>query len=454
LLFFRKSFVHHKNHPAKAHEIVARKWEFRTALEVYFRAWVLGPLGQNKNSGGQRHFCGQIEKFFSDLAMLPRKLADRISSLFEVFPLVAILGPRQSGKTTLAKAVFPQLPYVSLENLDIRASATADPRGFLSLYPSGAIFDEIQNVPPLFSYLQEVVDTKGVPGQYVLTGSHNFALAENISQSLAGRIALTTLLPMSMEELEPLPASPFDLINTGFYPWVHAVAKLQPADFYANYIGTYVERDLRRIVQVKDLLAFQKFLRLCAGRAGQLLNLASLASDCAISPQKVREWISVLEASFILFLLKPNHRSFTKRLVKSAKLYFHDTGLLCHLLGLERAEQLSSHHARGAIFGNFIIADARKQYANRGVTPNLSFWQNQSEVEIDLVIETGEKMHAFEIKAGETMNSHFLRNLHYWRDLTGESSSTLLYAGHQRLRQDCIDILPWKEFRIPREKDR
>jgi predicted AAA+ superfamily ATPase len=382
--------------------------------------------------------------------MFPRRLAARIASLFEVFPLVAILGPRQSGKTTLAKTVFPRLPYVSLENLDVRESATADPRGFLSIYPDGAILDEIQNVPALFSYLQEIVDRKGMPGQYLLTGSQHFALVEKISQSLAGRIALTTLLPLELEELEPMPSTPFGLIYEGFYPRVQAMKKLRPADFYANYIATYVERDLRRIVQVKDLHSFQKFLHLCAGRAGQLLNFASLARDCAISPQRAREWISVLEASFIVFLLKPNHRSFNKRLVKSAKLYFYDTGLLCHLLGITDAEQVRVHHGRGEIFENFIIADAHKRYANGGEPANLSFWQNQSGVEIDLIIEGGGSSHAIEIKSGETMVPNFLRNLHYWRNLANERSATLVYAGQQRLRQDDIDIVPWKDFRAPK----
>jgi predicted AAA+ superfamily ATPase len=381
--------------------------------------------------------------------MFPRRLAARIISLFKVFPLVAILGPRQSGKTTLARTVFPQLPYVSLENLDMRESAMADPRGFLSLYPDGAILDEIQNVPTLFSYLQEVVDAKGTPGQYVLTGSHHFALVEEISQSLAGRIALTTLLPLELEELEPLPATPFGLIYAGFYPRVHAMAKLRPADFYENYIATYVERDLRRIVQVKDLHSFQKFLRLCAGRTGQLLNFASLARDCAISPQRAKEWISVLEASFIVFLLRPNHRSFNKRLVKSAKLYFHDTGLLCHLLGIGGEEQVRTHHARGEIFENFIIADVCKRYANGGDVVQLSFWQNQSGVEIDLIIEGGGSTHAVEIKSGETMTPHFLRNLRYWRDRAKEGTTALVYAGQQRLRQDGMDILPWKDFHAP-----
>jgi predicted AAA+ superfamily ATPase len=336
-----------------------------------------------------------------------------------------------------------------LENLDVRENATADPRGFLSLYAGGAILDEVQNAPALFSYLQEIVDTKGTPGQYVLTGSQHFAMAEKISQSLAGRIALTTLLPLELEELGPLPDTPFGLIFKGFYPRVQAVGKLRPVDFYANYIATYVERDLRRIVQVKDLHSFQKFLRLCAGRAGQLLNFASLAQDCAISPQRAREWISVLEASFIVFLLPPNHRSFNKRLVKSAKLYFHDTGLLCHLLGIGGAEQVRMHHARGEIFENFIIADVGKRYANGGEPVNLSFWQNQSGVEIDLIIEGGGCAHAIEIKSGETMASHFLRNLRYWRDLAKEGATTLVYAGQQRLRQDGMDILPWNDFRAP-----
>jgi predicted AAA+ superfamily ATPase len=379
--------------------------------------------------------------------MFQRKLKAKVQKLFEKFPMVGIIGPRQSGKTTLAKDAFPNLPYVNLEAIHVREIAQNDPQGFLKSYPNGAIFDEIQNLPTLFPYLQVISDERGTVGQYVLTGSHHFLLLEKISQSLAGRIALTTLLPLSLNELKPRTQSPFIVAFEGFYPGMHS-RKIDPNDFYGNYLTSYVERDVRQIINLRDLAPFQKFLRLCAGRAGQLLNLSSLANDCGVSHPTIRQWLSVLEASFIVFLLQPNHNNFNKRLIKSPKLYFHDTGLLCNLLGISSSKQLESHHLRGEIFENFIIGDIAKSFYNDGKSSAMSFWRNQSGVEVDLIVEKDGKTHALEIKSGQTMRQDFLKNLIYWRDLSPTSSLSLIYGGSEKFLQHGIGIHPWFDYSV------
>jgi predicted AAA+ superfamily ATPase len=379
--------------------------------------------------------------------MFQRKLKLKVQKLFEKFPMVAIVGPRQSGKTTLARDAFPTLSYVNLEAVHVREIAQNDPLGFLKSYANGAIFDEIQNVPTLFSYLQVISDERGTAGQYVLTGSHHFLLLEKISQSLAGRIALTTLLPLALNELNPQIKSPFLATFEGFYPGMHS-GKIDPNDFFGNYLASYVERDVRQIINLRDLSTFQKFLRLCAGRAGQLLNLSSLANDCGISQPTIRQWLSVLEASFIVFLLQPNHNNFNKRLIKSPKLYFHDTGLLCNLLGISNASQLESHHLRGEIFENLIIGDIAKSFYNSGQLPPMSFWRNQSGIEIDLIVEKDGKTHAIEIKSGQTMRQDFLKNLIHWRELSPTSSLGLIYGGSEKFEQHGIGIHPWFDYSV------
>ncbi|MDR2737931.1 MAG: ATP-binding protein [Puniceicoccales bacterium] len=371
----------------------------------------------------------------------------KVQKLFEKFPMVGIVGPRQSGKTTLAKDAFPMLTYVNLEAIHVREIAQNDPQGFLKSYPNGAIFDEIQNVPTLFPYLQVISDERGTSGQYVLTGSHHFLLLEKISQSLAGRIALTTLLPLSLDELNPRTESPFPVAFEGFYPGMHS-RKIEPNDFYGNYLTSYVERDVRQIMNLRDLAMFQKFLRLCAGRAGQLLNLSSLANDCGISQPTARQWLSVLEASFIVFLLQPNHSNFNKRLIKSPKLYFHDTGLLCNLLNISSANQLESHYLRGEIFENLVVGDIGKNFYNNGQLPTMSFWRDQRGVEIDLIVEKDGKTQAIGIKSGQTMHQDFLKNLIHWRELSPTSSLSLIYGGSEKFQQHGIGIHPWFEHSI------
>ncbi|MDR1665849.1 MAG: ATP-binding protein [Puniceicoccales bacterium] len=378
--------------------------------------------------------------------MFDRLLETKVRTLWKKFPLVGILGPRQSGKTTLAKKISPNSPYVNLEALDVRTAAKDDPRGFLSHYREGVILDEIQNVPELFSYLQILSDEKVTPGQYLLTGSHNFSLVQTITQSLAGRIALTTLLPLSMGELKAKEEAD-SLIFKGFYPrlWRSAMA---PADFYGSYITTYVERDLGQLLRIADLSTFQRFLKLCAGQIGQLLNLSSLSTECGISQATAQRWLSLLQASYIIFLLQPFHENFNKRQVKSPKLYFYDTGLLCHLLGLNSFEQVENHYLSGELFENLLISDITKTFYAQGITPTLYFWRNKNGVEIDLIIERNGALQAIEIKSSRTLHSHFFKNLHYWFDLTRQTNGMLIYGGDFATNQNNVQVVPWDKFSL------
>lgn len=371
--------------------------------------------------------------------------------LAATFKAVAIVGPRQAGKTTLTKMIFPGKPYVSLENPDIRQFAETDPRGFLRQYEEGAILDEVQRVPALFSYLQQLLDESTQPGRFILTGSNNFLLQENLSQTLAGRIAYFYLLPFSKQELKQtnaLDASVDEQMWKGFYPPVYH----QQADtgrWYQNYIRTYVERDVRQIKNITHLTTFEKFIRLCAGRCGQLLNLSSLGIEAGVDHKTVLSWLVVLESSFVVFRLQPYHRSFNKRLVKMPKLYFYDTGLACSLLGIRDQSQLAFHPLRGALFENLVVAECMKQYWNRGEQPPLFFWRDNKGAEVDLVVDKGDRFSAVEIKAGETLTADFFTSLEYWQKISGAKHATLVYAGSTaQKRSSGITVVPWRELDI------
>ena len=380
-------------------------------------------------------------------------MKDRTSEplLFDLaahFPGVVITGPRQSGKTTLAQKAFPDKPYLSLENPDIREYAQHDPRDFLRRYRAGAILDEIQNAPELLSYLQEILDDRGAPlGRFILTGSRQFSLMERLSQSLAGRVGLISLLPFTWAEcygnaLREVGLT--DLIHRGLFPPVHDRA-VPPHLWYAGYVQTYLERDVRNQLNVHDLNAFQRFVRLCAGRTGQLVSLSQLAADTGITHNTAKAWLSVLEAAFLVFLLRPHHANFNKRLIKSPKLYFCDTGLVCWLLGIESASQLESHPLRGALFENAVIVEKLKRRFNAGRSNNLFFWRDQAGTEIDLLEESGSRLLPTEIKSGATFSEDWPRNLRVWERYAGETAEPgrIVYGGDLERVSRSVTVLPW-----------
>ena len=378
--------------------------------------------------------------------MIKRALESKIRELATKFPALAIIGPRQSGKTTLTKEIFPHLPYVSLEDLDVRSNATKDPRSFIESYPDGVILDEVQNTPDLFSYLQSYIDKSEQCGKYILTGSQNLMFLENISQSLSGRISTVTLLPLSFDELSQLsllPDDAFELIINGFYPRIYK-NNIHPDDWYSSYITTYVERDIRRLQNIQDLTKFQTFIQLCAGRIGQLLNYSSLANDCGVAVNTIKSWISILEASFIIFLLKPHHENFNKRLVKSPKLYFYDTGLACSLLEIENKKQLSTHYLRGSLFENLVIAEMAKIRFNKNKKKNLFFWRDQVGHEVDIIFQHSDKKIPIEIKSSKTYSNEFISSISYWNTLSKNENGVLIYNGEMNQSINSIHILNWK----------
>ncbi|MBT3388786.1 MAG: ATP-binding protein [Chloroflexi bacterium] len=381
--------------------------------------------------------------------MIARTLTDKLTALAQKFQVITLTGPRQSGKTTLVRAAFPMLSYVSLEEPDIRQIALTDPRGFLSNYPAGAILDEIQNTPELFSYIQTIVDTNRNI-QFILTGSSNFLLMEKISQTLAGRTAILHLLPFSLSELEN-GAFSFDhyesLIFNGQYPRIYD-RDIAPVDFYPAYIQTYVERDVRMMKNIGDINAFIRFIQLCAGRAGQLLNYSSLASDAGISPNTAKAWISILEASYILYRLPPYHKNFNKRLVKSPKLYFYDTGVVCSLLGIREERQVSLHYMKGALFENLMINEFIKRSFHRGERGSLYFWQDSRGKEIDCLLVEGETIVPVEIKSGKTISGSYFDNLKYWRQLANmpKDAGYVVYGGEQSMQTSAGTFVSWRQL--------
>ena len=378
--------------------------------------------------------------------MIERTLTAKIIALAQKFQVITLTGPRQSGKTTLVRAAFSALPYVSLEEPDLRQIALTDPRGFLSNYPAGAVLDEIQNTPDLFSYIQSLVD-ENRQIQFVLTGSSNFLLMERISQTLAGRTAVLRLLPFSFAELEPVAEQYESLLFKGQYPRIYD-RDIAPTDFYPAYIQTYVERDVRLMKNIGDINAFIQFTRLCAGRIGQRLNHANLASDAGISPNTAKAWISILESSYILYRLQPYHRNFSKRLVKSPKVYFYDTGVACSLLGIRAENQVNLHYMKGALFENLIINEFIKRNFHRGENRLPYFWQDNHGKEIDCILVDGEKVTPIEIKAGKTMSASYFDNLRYWRPLAAlpEDQGYVVYGGEQSMQTRAGTFISWRQL--------
>jgi predicted AAA+ superfamily ATPase len=383
--------------------------------------------------------------------MIKRNLTDRVKAAAEVFPAITITGPRQSGKSTLCRAVFPNHPYANLEALDVRSLALDDPRAFLAQFPDGAVIDEVQRCPDLPSYIQGLIDQDPKPGRWILTGSENLALSASVNQSLAGRTAVLHLLPLSYDEICRFKTHPKDLdevLFAGGYPVIFD-RKISPSDWLASYVSTYIERDVRTISNVGDLLVFQQFAQLCAGRTGQLLNFSALASDCGISQPTAKAWLSVLETSFLTFRLPPWRRAIRKRLIKMPKLHFHDTGLLCWLLGIREVEHLRNHPLRGAIFETWVVSEIAKHRANRGEYGGMYFYRDRGGLEADLVVADGPRLSVVEAKVGQTPSGEMFDTVHRVCDVleaVGEIDAFAVYGGKTAQRRSDGTLLPWREI--------
>ncbi len=381
---------------------------------------------------------------------IQRCIEKHLKEAVRQYPIIGLTGPRQSGKTTLLRAIFPDYEYVSLEREDLRVFATEDPRGFLKQYDGQVFFDEAQRVPSLFSYLQVVVDEYRDYGRYLLSGSQNFLLMEKITQSLAGRIALFRLFPFDFVELKQvnlLTGDWVDIALQGFYPPIYDRNIKRPATFYANYANTYIERDVRTLKQIKDLGRFSDFLELCANAAGQLLNINSLAKSCGISQPTAKSWLNLLEQSYIVFLLRPYYKNFKKRIVKHPKLYFYDTGLLAYLLGYQDPQDLFISPHKGALFENLIVADVQKQNAHKHLLHKYWFWQDSSKREIDMLYQKKGKFHLMEIKATETILPRHFKNFQYFSSISGEDEAKriLVYTGQEHQKRKEGELIPWSE---------
>lgn len=382
------------------------------------------------------------------MGTVTRTILKSIQEGLQQYPILAITGPRQSGKTTLLREYLDEFSYVSLENPDVRRFAQTDPNNFLKQYDNKVILDEVQQAPQLFSYLQTKVDEDRIMGQYILSGSHNFQLMESITQSLAGRVALYELLPFDAKELAAV-----DLLNSdwkemavkGFYPAIYD-RNLKSSVFYKNYIKTYVERDVAMITNVQDKRRFQNFLGLCAARHGQLLNLNNLANECGISQPTAKSWLSILESSYLVFLLPPYFQNFSKRIVKSPKLYFYDTGLLCYLLGIRTASDIDLN-LKGSLFENLVIAEMVKQNEHKQLLHDFWFWRDSAGKEIDVLIKNGSKYNAFEIKSTATITDKLFKNMDYFDRLTGHNvkTKTLIYSGDKAQNRNEYLVRGWDQ---------
>ncbi len=385
--------------------------------------------------------------------MVERDIEPHVSRVAKRHPVIALTGPRQSGKTTLCRAVFPKHPYVSLEAPDERRFALEDARGFLARFPGGAILDEVQRAPELLSYLQGIVDEDPRNGRWVLTGSQQFALSGAISQSLAGRVAMLELLPLSLGELQRFKSAPrglFETLFTGGYPRI-VDRKLPPAEWLSSYVATYVERDVREVLRVGDLLSFQTFLAQAAARSAQLLNLSNLGVDSGVTQPTAKAWLSVLETGYVAYRVPPLLRNLRRRLVKTPKLYFVDSGLLCHLLGIRDPDELVRHPLRGAVFETWVVSEVRKAFANRGERAPLTFYRDQVGDEVDLVIEHARELIALEIKSGQTVASDFFASLdRFEAELQHAGAKTkvrrvLAYGGAPGQERSDTRVLAWNE---------
>ena len=381
------------------------------------------------------------------MAIINRTIETVLMTYADSYPVITITGPRQSGKTTLCRKVFPHKPYANLESPDIRQFAVDDPRGFLAQYPDGAILDEIQRAPDLVSYIQPIVDEDKREGLFILTGSQQFEVSNAINQSLAGRTALIKLLPFSIEEIQSAFSfsSTDHLLYSGFYPRIWD-KQLNPTQVLGDYFETYVERDLRQLITVKDLNLFHRFIKLCAGRVGQLMNINSLANDTGISHTTAGNWLSILEVSYIIFLLQPYHKNISKRLVKSPKLYFYDVGLAAFLIDIENEKQIARDPLRGNLFENMVITEALKYRFNQGKKSNLYFYRDSKGNEVDLLMINGPDIFPIEIKAGMTITREYFKGLNHFIKTFPEfvpNGSGLVYGGVEKQKRTDVSIVPF-----------
>jgi predicted AAA+ superfamily ATPase len=383
--------------------------------------------------------------------LVSRDIISAIRRISPKYPILALTGPRQSGKTTLLKNLFPDYRYISLENPDNRNFAESDPNGFLKEFDTHVIFDEVQRVPELFSYIQNIVDDRsGEMGIYVLSGSQNFHLMHSITQSLAGRVAIFKLFPFDLKELNNAGLLGENYLNSiikGYYPAIYD-RDIPSKVFYSNYIETYINRDISELVAIRDLRIFQNFLALCATRAGQLLNLNALANECGISQPTAKSWLSALEQSFITFQLYPYHKNFNKRIVKTPKLYFYDTGLLCHLLKISKTETLLTHPIKGALFENMMIAEYVKQMHHHNNPEDLWFWRDTHGNEIDLIVDKGDQMDIIEFKASQTIKTQMFDGLSKFEEISQikNLNKSLVYGGDTSQKRSAGDLVSWREF--------
>lgn len=383
-----------------------------------------------------------------------RQIASVIKAQQSKFPVIAVTGPRQSGKTTLLKELFNDYRYVSLENPDTRSFAMEDPVGFLNEYSEKVIFDEVQRVPALFSYIQTRVDDSRQMGQFILSGSQNFHLLSSITQTLAGRVALFKLLPLDFEEMKTkslLGTSYTETLIKGFYPAIFD-REIDPVVFYANYVQTYIEKDVTELLKIQDLKLFRTFLGLCAGRAGQLLNISTLANECDISQPTAKAWLSILESSYIVFLLQPYHENFNKRLVKSPKLYFYDTGLLSHLLGIRTSDEFIGNRLKGNLFENMILAEYQKKNYHLYLHKDYYFWQDSNANEIDMLIKNHQGFDIYEIKATQTIKSSLFAQMDHFEEMVSpvKVKKTLIYGGDENQNRSKYTVLGWKNITEPK----
>lgn len=380
------------------------------------------------------------------MAYINRSITASLKRVSTKFPVVMVTGPRQSGKSTLLKHCFPKKEYVSLENPDVRRQIKKDANGFLNNFPKGAVLDEVQRVPDIFSYIQTNVDADNKVGKFILSGSQNFLLMKNVTQSLAGRVAILRLLPLSMDEYNVDKMTLNKVMFNGFYPRM-IDKKISAHDFFPAYLESYLHRDVRELQNIGDLTKFTHFLQLCAGRIGQLLNLNNLANDCAVSQPTIKAWMSVLEASHVVYLLKPYHENFNKRIVKMPKLYFCDTGLACSLLGLHSDKDLKSHFMKGALLENLVLMELFKAFYSKNIPPHIYFWRDKLGNEIDFLIQKGLQTQLVEVKSSETFSTEHFKGINYFNKISAKKNphKYVIYGGEKEYKDKFGTYIPWRK---------